>query len=160
MIRGLLLVIVCALMAHWPQPAHGHEARPGYLELQQTAAETWTVLWKVPAQGDMRLSIHPRFPEACALASEPIAFSVGGAYIERTSIACKGGLAGRAIGVDGLAATMTDVLVRSVRSDGSVQVARLSPSTPSIRWMSRVRIRSLASSIFCGESIICCSCSD
>jgi len=136
MIRRLLLVIVCAWTAHWPQPAHGHEARPGYLELQQTAAETWSVLWKVPAQGDMRLSIHPRFPEACALASEPIAFSVSGAYIERTSIACKGGLAGRAIGVDGLAATMTDVLVRSVRTDGSVQVARLSPSTPSFLFES------------------------
>jgi hypothetical protein len=88
------------------------------------------VLWKVPAQGDMRLSIHPRFPEACALGSEPVAFQVNGAYIERTSIACKGGLAGHAIGVDGLSATMTDVLVRSVRADGSVQVARLSPSTP------------------------------
>jgi len=84
----------------------------------------------------MRLSIHPRFPEACALASEPIAFSVSGAYIERTSIACKGGLAGRPIGVDGLAATMTDVLVRSVHTDGFVQVARLSPATPSFTFES------------------------
>jgi len=130
MIRRLLLVMVLAWTAHLPQRAHGHEVRPGYLELQQTAAETWSVLWKVPAQGDMRLSIHPRFPEACALGSEPIAFQVNGAYIERTSIACKGGLAGHAVGVDGLSATMTDVLVRSVRADGSVQVARLSPSTP------------------------------
>ena len=136
MIRRLLLVIVCAWAAHLPQQAQGHEVRPGYLELQQTAAESWSVLWKVPAQGDMRLSIHPRFPEDCGLASEPIAFSVSGAYIERTSIACKGGLAGRAIGVDGLAATMTDVLVRSVRTDGSVQVARLSPSTPSFMFES------------------------
>jgi hydrogenase/urease accessory protein HupE len=130
MIQRLLLVMVLAWTAHFPQRAHGHEVRPGYLELQQTAAETWSVLWKVPAQGDMRLSIHPRFPEACALASEPIAFQANAAFIERTSIACKGGLAGHAIGVDGLAATMTDVLVRSVRADGSVQIARLSPSTP------------------------------
>jgi hydrogenase/urease accessory protein HupE len=131
MMRRLLLAIAFAWLAHVPQYAQGHEARPGYLELQQTAAESWNVLWKVPAQGDMRLAIHPRFPEGCALASEPIAFSVGGAYVERTSIACKGGLAGRAIDVEGLSATMTDVLVRSVRTDGSVQVARLSPSTSS-----------------------------
>lgn len=26
---------------------------------------TYAVLWKVPAVGDMRLSIHPRFPESC-----------------------------------------------------------------------------------------------
>jgi hydrogenase/urease accessory protein HupE len=130
MIQRLLLVMVLAWTAHLPQRAHGHEVRPGYLELQQTAAEAWSVLWKVPAQGDMRLSIHPRFPEACALASEPITLRANNAYIERTSIACKGGLAGRAIDIDGLSATMTDVLVRSVRADASVQVARLSPSTP------------------------------
>jgi hydrogenase/urease accessory protein HupE len=123
-------MLAFVLAANLPQIAYGHEVRPGYLELQQTASETWSVLWKVPAQGDMRLSIHPRFPEACALASEPIAFQANAAYIERTSIACKGGLAGHAIGVDGLSATMTDVLVRSVRADGSVQVARLSPSAP------------------------------
>jgi hydrogenase/urease accessory protein HupE len=130
MIRRLLQVVVLAWIAHLPQHAHGHEVRPGYLELQQTATETWSVLWKVPAQGDMRLAIYPQFPGTCALPSEPIAFQTAGAHIERTSIACKGGLAGREIVVKGLSATMTDVLVRSARVDGSVQVARLSPSQP------------------------------
>jgi hydrogenase/urease accessory protein HupE len=132
-------MLAFVLAANLPQIAYGHEVRPGYLELQQTASETWSVLWKVPAQGDMRLSIHPRFPEACALASEPIAFQANAAYIERTSIACKGGLAGHAIGVDGLSATMTDVLVRSVRADGSVQVVRLSPSAPAFVFESTPR---------------------
>ena len=45
-----------------------HEVRPGYLELRQTDANTYAVLWKVPAVGDMRLSIHPRFPENCKTA--------------------------------------------------------------------------------------------
>src|SRR3954468_23356677 len=102
MIRRLLQLAGLACVAHLSQHAYAHEVRPGYLELQQTGTETWSVLWKVPAQGDMRLSIHPRFPEACAPVSEAIAFSVGGAYVERTSIACNGGLAGRAIGVAGL----------------------------------------------------------
>jgi hydrogenase/urease accessory protein HupE len=139
MMRRALPVLAFVLAANLPEIAYGHEVRPGYLELQQTASETWSVLWKVPAQGDMRLSIHPRFPEACALASEPIAFQANAAYIERTSIACKGGLAGHAIGVDGLSATMTDVLVRSVRADGSVQVARLSPSTPAFVFEAALR---------------------
>jgi hydrogenase/urease accessory protein HupE len=130
MIRRLLQVVVLACIAHLPQPAHAHEARPGYLELQQTASETWSVLWKVPAQGDMRLAIYPQFPDTCALLSEPIAFQTAVAHTERTSVACKGGLVGREIGVKGLSATMTDVLVRSTRADGSVQVARLTPSTP------------------------------
>jgi len=87
------------------------------------------VLWKVPAQGEMRLSIHPQFPEMCAHASEPTASQIIGAFTERTTMVCKGGLIGRAIGIDGLSATMTDVLVRSVRTDGSVQVARVTPSS-------------------------------
>ena len=130
MIRRLLQIVVLAWLAHLPQHALGHEVRPGYLELQQTGTETWNVLWKVPAQGDMRLAIYPQFPETCAFVSEPIAFQTAGAYTERTSVACKGGLIAREIVVRGLSATMTDVLVRSARADGSVQVARLSPSNP------------------------------
>lgn len=30
--------------------ASAHELRPAYLELRQTEAETYDVLWKVPAQ--------------------------------------------------------------------------------------------------------------
>jgi hydrogenase/urease accessory protein HupE len=131
MIGRLLLMVTMVLTANVPGTASGHEVRPGYLELRQTGAETWSVLWKVPAQGELRLSIHPQFPENCAVASEPIAVLAAGASTERTTVTCKGGLMGRAIGVDGLSATFTDVLVRSVRANGSVQVARLTPSAPS-----------------------------
>jgi hydrogenase/urease accessory protein HupE len=136
-IRQLLLGLFSALTAYLPHHAQAHEVRPGYLELEQTAAETWRVLWKVPAQGDMRLSIHPRFPDACVFVSQPIAFQANNAYIERTAMTCRGGLVGRAIGINGLSATLTDVLVRSVRADGSVQVARLSPSTPGFVFEAR-----------------------
>jgi hydrogenase/urease accessory protein HupE len=129
MIR-LLQLLAIVLAANLTGNAFGHEVRPGYLELRQTGVETWSVLWKVPALGEMRLSIRPSFPENCALASEPVTLKAAGAYIERMTIECKGGLVGRAVAIDGLAATMTDVLVRSVRADGSVQVARLTPSAP------------------------------
>jgi hypothetical protein len=127
-------MLAFVLAANTPQSVCGHEVRPGYLELRQRGTETWSVLWKVPAQGEMRLSIHPKFPAICAPASEPAAFQVADAFIERTNMVCKGGLVGRAISVDGLAATMTDVLVRSVRTDGSVQVARLTPSLPAFEF--------------------------
>jgi hydrogenase/urease accessory protein HupE len=130
MMRCLSRVLALAWMTLLPPWAIGHEVRPAYLELRQTAEEVWNVLWKVPAQGDMRLALHPRFPAECALASEPVSFQANDAYVERTSVVCRGGLTGRAIAIEGLAATMTDVLVRSMRPDGSVQVARLSPSSP------------------------------
>lgn len=129
--RQLLALLAFVVAANLSDMAEGHEVRPGYLELRQTGGETWSVLWKVPAQGEMRLSMHPRFPESCALAGAPTALQAAGAYTERTSIACKGGLAGRTIGIDGLSATMTDVLVRMEGLDVTTQVTRLTPSAPS-----------------------------
>ncbi|MET0656816.1 MAG: HupE/UreJ family protein [Steroidobacteraceae bacterium] len=130
MIWRLLRLALVAWIAYLPQGANAHEVRPGYLELQQTAPESWSVFWKVPANGDLRLAIYPQFPTTCSPPADRVTFQNAGAYIERTSIVCQGGLAGREIVVNGLAATMTDVLVRSARTDGSVRVARLSPSNP------------------------------
>jgi hydrogenase/urease accessory protein HupE len=107
-----------------------HEVRPGYLELWQTGPETWDVLWKVPARGDLQLAIAPAWPDSCALEGTPRRFATGGAATERGAIRCAGGLTGRAIAVSGLSATVVDVLARVQRSDGTTQVARLTPSAP------------------------------
>jgi hydrogenase/urease accessory protein HupE len=48
------------------------------------------------------------------------------------TLACPGGLNGGKIAIDGLAATMTDVLVRIERADGAIQVARLTQSVPAL----------------------------
>jgi hydrogenase/urease accessory protein HupE len=48
------------------------------------------------------------------------------------SLLCPGGLKGGTITIDGLAATMTDVLVRIDRTDGTTQVARLIQSVPAL----------------------------
>jgi hydrogenase/urease accessory protein HupE len=114
------------------QDLFAHEVRPGYLELRQTAASTYAVLWKVPAVGDMRLSIHPRFPENCKPAGNVASYRASDSYTERLSLTCPDGLNGGTIAIDGLAATMTDVLVRIERTDGSTQVARLTQSMPAL----------------------------
>ena len=114
------------------QTLWAHEVRPGYLELRQTDTNTYEVLWKVPAAGDMRLSIHPHFPENCKTAGEVTRYRASDSYLERLLMACPGGLNDRTIAIDGLAATMTDVLVRIERTDGSTQVARLMQSKPEL----------------------------
>jgi hydrogenase/urease accessory protein HupE len=128
--RRFLCILAIALAAIASESVFGHEARPGYLEIRQTGALTYDVLWKVPARGDMRLAIYPRFPEDCRPASEPVTSKADDAYTERGSIVCEAGLAGRSIVIDGLAATMTDVLVRSVSPDGTAGIARVTPSAP------------------------------
>jgi hypothetical protein len=112
--------------------ARAHELRPGYLEVRQTGPETFAVLWKVPARDDLRLGLYLQLPDTCTPAAEPMRFQTADASTERTTLACPGGLEGRRIAIDGLTATLTDVLVRLVRMDGSGQSVRLTPSAPSL----------------------------
>ena len=125
----IFTVVAVTLAAH---ALFAHEVRPAYLELRQTAANTYAVLWKVPAVGDMRLSIHPRFPENCKPAGDVASYRASDSYTERLSLACPGGLNGGKIAINGLAATITDVLVRIERTDGSTQVTRLTRSVPAL----------------------------
>jgi hydrogenase/urease accessory protein HupE len=109
-----------------------HELRPAYLELRQTAAETFDVLWKVPAAGEnLRLALYVRWPEGWVNLTEPRGTITGGAYLERWQVKAPNGLADKRITIDGLASTMTDVLVRVETLDGATQVARLMPANPS-----------------------------
>lgn len=110
-----------------------HEARPAYLQLKQTSSDSFDLLWKVPAQGDnLRLGLYVQLPESTVRLSEPHGMFVGGAYVERWKFREPDGLVGSTIHIDGLRHTLTDVLVRIERLDGTTQVARLMPESPSI----------------------------
>ncbi|MHC4989398.1 MAG: HupE/UreJ family protein [Planctomycetota bacterium] len=126
----LLILAVCAAIA--PR-ALAHEVRPAYLELTQTSPDTFDCLWKVPARGDsLRLGLYVRMPAECETVTEPRGIFAGGAYIERWSMRHPEALVGSSIHIDGLRTTLTDVLVRIERLDGTTQVARLMPAAPSV----------------------------
>jgi hypothetical protein len=108
-----------------------HEVRPAYLQLRQTSVDGYDVFWKLPALSDnMRLSLYVQLPTVCFSLAPPRGFFSAGAYTEEWSVTCRGGLAGSTIRIDGLTATLTDVLVRVERLDSSVQVTRLTSSSP------------------------------
>jgi HupE / UreJ protein len=88
------------------------------------------VLWKVPAMEDSRLALYVTFPNQCGEVSQRRSYFVSGFYVERNSIRCTNGLVESTISIEGLSATMTDVLARVQRSDGTTQTARIIPSTP------------------------------
>lgn len=123
LLPALVLLIACA-------GARAHELRPGYLQLVQTGSETYDVAWKVPARGDLRLGIQVRLPDHCDTVAPRVSYLMEGAYTDRWKVSCAGGLAGHAIGIDGLGATRTDVLARLERADGTTQVERLTPAAP------------------------------
>ncbi len=121
-----------ALFATFASGAFAHEMRPAYLELRETKAETYDVLWKVPGRGDnLRLGLYVEFPADCENVTEPRGTMINNALTERWSLQRAGGLTGATIRIAGLSATMTDVLVRLERLDGTTQITRLTPSAPS-----------------------------
>ena len=110
-------------------PAQSHEVRPAYLELRELAPETYSVLWKVPMKGELVLSLTPVFPGHCQARSDVSSRATGLAMIHRWTLGCDPALSGHAIAIDGLQQTLTDVLVRIQRQDGSSITQRLSPGS-------------------------------
>jgi hydrogenase/urease accessory protein HupE len=126
------LFLVGVLLTAFARGMFAHEVRPAYLELRETAPETYDVFWKVPGQGeDLRLGIYVELPTGSANVTTPRGSMVNNAFTERWIIKRPGGLAGGTINIAGLTATKIDVLVRLERLDGSAQVTRLTPSNPS-----------------------------
>jgi len=126
---GLLLALVASLLV---QAAFAHEVRPAYLEFRQTAPDTYDVLFKVPALGEeFRLGLILDLPEDTQDIVAPRAVFADGAHVERRTVRLPGGLAGHAIAIEGLSATVTDVLVRVQDLAGTTQTDRLTPTRPS-----------------------------
>ena len=124
--------MILAVLLAMALPATAHEIRPAYLQLDETAPAQFSVLWKVPAAGDRRLALYLRFPAECQTLGEPAGTIDGGAYFERWKMSCDGRLKGRSVTVDGLRTSMTDVLARISWTDGTTEVARLTPEHPAL----------------------------
>jgi hydrogenase/urease accessory protein HupE len=110
--------------------AHADIFRPAYLELREAGGDAYEVMWKVPAQGELRLAVTVEFPPDTRQLSPPRGVFVDNAYVERWQIARAGGLAGQTIRIDGIAGGVTDVIARVERLDGTSEVEQLSPANP------------------------------
>jgi hydrogenase/urease accessory protein HupE len=110
--------------------AHADVFRPAYLELREAGSDRYDVMWKVPAQGDMRLAVQVRFPVGTIQVTPPQGLFVGTAFIESWQITRAGGFIGEPISIDGIAAGVTDVIVRVERQDGTSQMERVLPQNP------------------------------
>ncbi len=113
-------------------PARAHEVRPGFLELRETAPETYSFLWKKPTGGEIEIAIAPVVPDGCRLFTPDRQQLTPGAFVVKGTLTCTGGLAGRTIAVAGLETTVTDVLVRLHHADGRLESHLLRPANPSV----------------------------
>jgi hydrogenase/urease accessory protein HupE len=111
--------------------AIAHESRPAYLELNETAAGRYYVLWRTPVLSGMRLPIALRFAEGVRNVVEPVESELNDSLIERRVIdAGPAGLVGQRIEFVGLQASITDVLVRVSSLDGSLATTLVHPAHP------------------------------
>ena len=129
--RAAAVVLVAVVAVLRAGAAEAHEVRPGFLELRETSPETYSVLWKHPAGGEVQISLAPVFPKDCSFRTTDRQQMTPGAVIVRGTLRCPGGIGGKTIVIAGLEATITDVLIRLHNADGRLESHLVRPTSPS-----------------------------
>jgi hydrogenase/urease accessory protein HupE len=128
LVRSAWLGIVLAMSL--AAGALGHESRPAYLEITETAVHRYDVLWRTPLLSGMPLPVVLRFPQSTRNVTEPSSREFPDSLVERRVIETVGGLAGKRIGFVGLQGTIADVLVRMQMLDGTFSTTLVRASRP------------------------------
>lgn len=115
--RSSLLLLVI-LLAALTRPAAAHQFAPALLELQETSSERAVVTWKQPILRVQGSRLRPVLPPECQGIGEPAVREEGTGLKAEWEIACPHGLAGKEVGVEGIASSQADVLLRVTLRDG------------------------------------------
>jgi len=126
-VRTFFIALLFALL---PAALFAHEVRPAYLELREEQGGEFSVLWKTPMRGEMRLSLAPEFLGRTERLTPVALRDTGGAAVQTWRLRAVEPLRGQTLRIRGLEGTMTDALVRIEFADGSAWVKRLTPQEP------------------------------
>jgi hydrogenase/urease accessory protein HupE len=122
-------MVACLLLVS--SIAWAHEARPAYLEIKETTLGQFSVLWRTPVLGGIRLPIELKLPDDVKNVRPADVQELADSFLERRWIdAGLNGLAGKRIEFPGLQFTITDVLVRLELLDGRKSTTIVHPSQP------------------------------
>ncbi|MEM1120244.1 MAG: HupE/UreJ family protein [Bacteroidota bacterium] len=105
---------------------YAHEIRPAYLEIKQTDSTAYEVLWKIPLLGNKAPRIDPILPKNFTLKQTSDQFLLD-AYIRKYEGVYSESLNGQKIAIQGLDATLVDVLVQINLLDESSYTLLLQP---------------------------------
>jgi len=100
-----------------------HPLAPSLLSLEQQTEEIYNVSWKTPLKRIDRGKMYPVMLNECVAVTDVSTSVVGTALLQSWRIDCQEpGLAGRSIGIEGIAASKADVLLRiKLNSDVTLQ---------------------------------------
>lgn len=118
----LALLVSCSAFAH--------DSRPAYLEIRQTSATHFELLWRIPVMAGMPLPVALKLPDGVRNLTEPALHELSDSRLERRLIEAPAGLAGQRIQFPGLPGTIADVLVRFEGLDGRTTTQLVRGSTP------------------------------
>ena len=128
-----------ALFGFFAAPAaQAHEARPAYLEVTEASAGRYEVLWRTPLLSGQRLPVALAFPAETRNIVEPVERVLSDSVVERRVVDFgPDGLAGTRLDFPGLQLTITEVLVRVTRRDGTHWTELVKPGHPWIEIRER-----------------------
>ncbi len=126
-LRSLFFLLVMLLAA---APALAHELRPAYLELREDEPGEFSVLWKTPMRGELRLALSPEFSGRTETLTEVLTYRANNAAVQTWRMKAVEALRGQSLRIVGLDGTMTDALVRMEFADGTTWTQRLTPGQP------------------------------
>ncbi|MDF2231262.1 HupE/UreJ family protein [Albimonas sp. CAU 1670] len=125
----LLASLGLLLSALLPVAAAGHALDPAYLELSELGDGRWRVSLRIPDVAGRPMPLRARLPEGCSGDAPAPGFD-GRGWSSAWLALCPEGLTGGEIGVDGLAQTRTDALVRWQPAGAEAHTHRLTPDAP------------------------------
>ena len=114
-------------------PLNADEVRPCYLEFIENTANNFSVVFKVPAKGDKKLSLQAVLSQSCAISTPVRTQFRKSVYTEKYNIKCQKSLAESIITIEGLQNTRTDLLLRLEFLDKTSQSTLLTPSNNSYK---------------------------
>jgi hydrogenase/urease accessory protein HupE len=122
-----LFLFLAALVL--PLAGQAHEVRPAYLDLREDRPGEFSVLWKTPMVGEMRLALNPAFSGPVEALTPVATQTTGNAAVQTWRLRAER-LRGQTLRIADLETTLTDALVRIAFLDGSTWVQRLTAQQP------------------------------
>jgi len=118
--RGVRLVVLAglAVLLGGPRFARAHQFAPALLQLEEVSADQIEVSWKQPILRVQGSQLRPVLPIECAGVGDPVVRQEGTGMRATWRIRCPDGLAGKTVGVEGIATSQADVLLRVTLRDG------------------------------------------
>lgn len=126
------LFLLALVMVGASAPARGHEIRPALLEISRDANDTCRIVWRQPTLGEFAVRLTPRLSGGWLSGAPRRAAAAAASHVSewRRSGCTRAALERQRVSIDGLAGTITDVLLRVDYGDGTSRAEIMRPGDP------------------------------